>query len=146
METNQDFYEEIYPSMTLRETFSPVVDFVNPGKLMTCDLRNIKKQDMLDSFDNICKVLDTICIYNNLTIIQKIHHQFIPHGFSIIYMLAESHISIHSFPEKKYIAFDIYTCRNYDNNTEYFKIYDFLVDAFGADYSSDAINIIDRSF
>ena len=123
-----------------------IVGFANPGKIMTCDLRNIKKPDMLNNFDNICKVLDIICIYNNFNIIQKIYHEVSPLGYSIIYILSECHISLYSFPEKNYIAFDIYTCRYYENNSVYFKIYDFLVEAFDADYDSDAITVIDRSF
>jgi S-adenosylmethionine decarboxylase len=37
-------------------------------------------------------------------------HKFNPHGISGVCLLAESHISIHTWPEKKYIAFDIFTC------------------------------------
>jgi S-adenosylmethionine decarboxylase len=35
-----------------------------------------------------------------------------PGGFSGFVMIAESHISIHTFPKKRFVSIDIYTCKN----------------------------------
>ena len=37
-------------------------------------------------------------------------HKFSPHGITGLVLLAESHISIHSWPEIQYLAIDIFTC------------------------------------
>ena len=37
-------------------------------------------------------------------------HQFSPEGVSGFVMIAESHISIHTWPEHSYAAIDIFTC------------------------------------
>jgi S-adenosylmethionine decarboxylase len=37
-------------------------------------------------------------------------HRFNPHGLTGIAIIAESHISIHTWPELKYAALDIFTC------------------------------------
>ena len=37
-------------------------------------------------------------------------HKFSPHGITAFVLLAESHISMHSWPEKNYLAVDIFTC------------------------------------
>jgi S-adenosylmethionine decarboxylase len=37
-------------------------------------------------------------------------HRFIPHGVSGVVVIAESHLSIHTWPEIGYAAVDIYTC------------------------------------
>lgn len=37
-------------------------------------------------------------------------HKFDPQGVTCVAMLAESHISIHTWPEKGYAAVDIFTC------------------------------------
>ena len=37
-------------------------------------------------------------------------HQFKPFGVSGVAVLAESHISIHTWPEKSYAALDIFVC------------------------------------
>jgi len=36
------------------------------------------------------------------------------YGYSTFVMIAESHISIHTFPELKYISFDCYSCKSFD--------------------------------
>lgn len=35
-----------------------------------------------------------------------------PGGWSIVQMIAESHISIHTFPKRGFVSADVYTCRN----------------------------------
>jgi len=35
-------------------------------------------------------------------------------AFTALYLLSESHLSIHTWPEKGYIAIDIFTCGNCD--------------------------------
>jgi S-adenosylmethionine decarboxylase len=49
-------------------------------------------------------------------------------GISGFVMIAESHISIHTFPEKDYVFIDVFSCRGFDVE-EATKL---LVSAFGA--------------
>ena len=51
------------------------------------------------------------------TVLHKFSHQFSPQGVTIVYALAESHISCHSFPEKGSVALDCYTCGSMDPKT-----------------------------
>ena len=44
------------------------------------------------------------------TIVQPVFHQFNPHGVSGVIVIAESHFSIHTWPEYGYCALDIFTC------------------------------------
>ncbi len=37
-------------------------------------------------------------------------HQFKPSGVTGIILLSESHISVHTWPEKRFIAMDIFSC------------------------------------
>ena len=39
-------------------------------------------------------------------------HKFDPQGVTCVAMLAESHISIHTWPEMDYAAFDVFMCGN----------------------------------
>ena len=56
------------------------------------------------------------CSLNNASKIAKakvlnlISHKFEPQGVTAIALLAESHISIHTWPESNYCAVDIFTC------------------------------------
>ena len=37
------------------------------------------------------------------------------YGYSSFVMIAESHISIHTFPEISYVSFDCYSCKGFDD-------------------------------
>ena len=37
-------------------------------------------------------------------------HKFNPHGVTAIVLIAESHLSVHTWPEHGYAALDIFTC------------------------------------
>ncbi|MBN1277064.1 MAG: adenosylmethionine decarboxylase, partial [Deltaproteobacteria bacterium] len=43
-------------------------------------------------------------------IIKPVFHKFKPHGVSGVVVIAESHFSIHTWPEYGYCAVDIFTC------------------------------------
>lgn len=45
-------------------------------------------------------------------------HRFPPNGVSGVIVISESHISIHTWPEHRYVALDIYTCGEYSNPEE----------------------------
>ena len=46
----------------------------------------------------------------NATVLNLISNKFEPQGVTAIALLAESHISIHTWPERHYSAVDIFTC------------------------------------
>ena len=48
------------------------------------------------------------------TVLNKFSHQFSPQGVTVVYALAESHVSCHTFPEKGSVALDCYTCGHMD--------------------------------
>ena len=45
-----------------------------------------------------------------LTHLSTQSHQFEPQGATVIFLLAESHLSIHTWPEKGLIACDLFCC------------------------------------
>ncbi|MGE5557751.1 MAG: adenosylmethionine decarboxylase [Bacillota bacterium] len=46
----------------------------------------------------------------NMTVLDEKMHKFHPQGLTALLLLAESHISIHTYPEKGYAAIDVFTC------------------------------------
>ena len=46
----------------------------------------------------------------NATVLNLMSNKFEPQGVTAIALLAESHISIHTWPESNYSAVDIFTC------------------------------------
>lgn len=61
----------------------------------------------------------------------KIFYQFPESGVTGVVLLAESHIAIHTWPEKDYVTLDIYVCNVSQNNTEKAKrLYDSIIELF----------------
>ncbi|MGE0709519.1 MAG: adenosylmethionine decarboxylase [Planctomycetota bacterium] len=48
------------------------------------------------------------------TVVGEAFHRFTPHGVSGTVVIAESHLSIHTWPERGYAAIDIFTCGGLD--------------------------------
>jgi S-adenosylmethionine decarboxylase len=46
----------------------------------------------------------------HMTILGEESHKFSPQGFTGLLLLSESHISIHTYPERGYAAIDVFTC------------------------------------
>jgi S-adenosylmethionine/arginine decarboxylase-like enzyme len=82
----------------------------------------------------------------NYTILGENDYEFYPQGCSFIFLLSESHLSVHTFPEKKYLAFDLYTCRYYENNSVYIDIYLQLCEKLGCKVQECDYKIIERNF
>ena len=61
------------------------------------------------------------------------------YGFSSFVMIAESHISIHTFPEACFFSFDCYSCKNFDHQ----KVVDQLSKHF--DIEDMSVKVIERT-
>jgi len=120
-------------------------DYESSGMHMICDFKGIANTQLLNNCDELNIMLKDICKTHNFQILNEIQHAFEPIGDSILFLLSESHISIHTFPEKNHMSFDIYTCRQYKDNEEYNNIFKFLVDKLGASIDSKC-QIINRYF
>jgi S-adenosylmethionine decarboxylase proenzyme len=48
------------------------------------------------------------------TVIDSMFHEFQPGGITGILLLAESHMSVHTWPEHSYAAFDMFSCASAD--------------------------------
>ena len=105
-------------------------NITSSGKHLICDLKEIKNIQLLNSIDSIKEIFNTICYNYDFTVLKTIEHEFEISVITLIYMLSESHISIHTFPERNYAAIDIYTCREYETDKEYNEIYSYLVNMF----------------
>ena len=53
---------------------------------------------------------EKLCRCFNFHVVDNFDHQFSPYGSTIVYVLEESHLAIHSWPEFGYIHCDIVTC------------------------------------
>ena len=120
-------------------------EYESSGKHMICDFKGIQNIELLNNFYQLTLLLKDICQNNDFQILNAVEYKFEPIGCSIIFLLSESHLSIHTFPEKNHMSFDLYTCRQYKDNEVYNNIYKFLVDKLKASPNS-LCKIVDRFF
>ena len=73
-------------------------------ELYRCDCERLNDEPFLRC------ILNRAAKLANATVLNLISNKFEPQGVTAIALLAESHISIHTWPESKYSAVDIFTC------------------------------------
>jgi S-adenosylmethionine decarboxylase len=64
----------------------------------------------LDDERCLIDLLENAAVASGATVIQTISKKFEPQGVTVICLLSESHISIHTWPEEGKAAVDVYTC------------------------------------
>ena len=74
------------------------------GSYLDCDLRSISDLDSL-----MCAMDDAVRA-SGATILDKTVHIFAPNGLTIVYLLSESHASLHTYPEYGHCFIDLFTC------------------------------------
>jgi S-adenosylmethionine decarboxylase len=80
---------------------------------------NLKRLD-LDLYDvdarkydnkkELLKVANKIVKLINTSVVTHKYHKFKPYGSTLILILADSSMAIHTYPEKNFITIEIHTC------------------------------------
>ncbi len=79
------------------------------GEHYICDLSDCNRQLLMDS-EQLYALFSKAVRDSGLTVVQEGHYKFSPHGFTCFLLLAESHASLHAWPEYGYCAIDLFTC------------------------------------
>ena len=80
---------------------------IKVGEHITLDIIGTNKEYEPTVYE---RVIYEIAKAAKVTILNISKYKFEPQGFTILALLAESHISFHTFPEKGIISFDFFTC------------------------------------
>src|SRR6266571_3914601 len=73
-------------------------------ELFDCDL------DAINNVESVKGALIEAATRAHATIVDVVFHEFNPFGVSGVGVIAESHLSIHTWPEYRYAAVDIFSC------------------------------------
>ena len=73
-------------------------------ELIDCDAA------LLNDVEYLRKVISDTARQIGATVIKDSFYQFTPQGVSGVLIIAESHISIHTWPEYGFAAVDVFTC------------------------------------
>lgn len=77
------------------------------GTHLICDMWQCNYSD---DEELLKKLLVAAAKKANATVLNVSSHKFDPAGVTVIVLLAESHISLHSWPEYNYVGIDVFTC------------------------------------
>lgn len=90
--------------------------YVN-GSLGSIAILDVSIQDSSDPVTsplNDVALLEAMCKDvvkgSGLTIMNYQTHQFEPYGVTMLFLLAESHLSIHTWPENNCLSMDVHSC------------------------------------
>ncbi len=79
------------------------------GTHLLVELRDCNTR-LLDDVKKIKETMVAAAKEAKATVIGAHFHRFSPHGISGVVVIAESHLSIHTWPEYGYAAVDVFTC------------------------------------
>jgi S-adenosylmethionine decarboxylase len=93
-------------------------------ELFDCDF------DAINNLATVKNALVEAAKRAHATIVDVVFHEFNPFGISGVVVIAESHLSIHTWPEHRYAAVDIFSCGDVLKPEV---AANFLVEQFGAE-------------
>ena len=67
------------------------------------------------SLQALCERLVT---HSGLHAVGRLFHQFEPAGATGMVLLAESHLAVHTWPERRFVSVDLYVCNHGQDNAE----------------------------
>jgi len=70
--------------------------------------------DQLNSVNFLRSIFTKAILKSEMTILNEYSHKFSPYGITMLFALAESHVSCHTWPEKGCLSADFYTCGEKD--------------------------------
>ncbi len=77
-------------------------------EMLGCDAQLLKRTDYVE------RVMVEAARKGRMSILTYNFHQFAPYGVSGVVIIEESHMSIHTWPEYRYAAVDIFYCSDED--------------------------------
>ena len=100
---------EIYKKSQILSSFTDEPKLICQSKHLLLELYRCDCEKLNDESFLRCS-LNRAAKLAKATVLNLISNKFDPQGVTAIALLAESHISIHTWPESKYSAVDIFTC------------------------------------
>ncbi len=74
------------------------------AELTGCNVAVLDDQEKLES------IFKTAAEKAGATVVNATAHRYSPHGVSVVVVISESHVSVHTWPEYGFASVDIYTC------------------------------------
>lgn len=73
---------------------------------MTADVSGVDKKAAISLLEDLAQSL-------GYTVVGRASHAFKPHGVTVVLLLSESHLSIHTWPEREFAVVEMVTCKRF---------------------------------
>lgn len=84
------------------------------GTTLLCTIFNVA-ESLLNSPEDLVQYCEEALHKDSFTILSKVTHTFDPQGFTCVWLLAESHLALHTYPEHQSLTLTLYSCRGPDD-------------------------------
>ena len=91
------------------------------GQEISCVMKGID-ETLLVNNNKLNKIFIDALKKCNFGILKSINHEFTPHGLTILILLSESHLAIHTYPEHNALYFSLYSCRGPKDSEKTFEL------------------------
>ncbi len=71
---------------------------------------------LLERRERLEQLCVAACRDAGMTVVGQAFHQFLPTGVTGVVLLAESHLAVHTWPEQRFVAADVYVCDHLSAN------------------------------
>lgn len=106
------------------------------GRELIIDVDNIIDVSLLETIDGIKPLMEKVIQNCNLNVVGMVEHQFQPYGATILYLLSESHLTIHTYVKERACSINLYTC---NANTDFTDALDIIYKFFKQPYITKKI-------
>lgn len=92
------------------------------GKHIIAELYGVS-EELISKVDKVKEIVESVVEEAELTKISSHYKQFEPYGVTGVVLIAESHISLHTWPEYKMVNLDIFTCGDTRKTDKAFELF-----------------------
>ncbi len=79
--------------------------------------------ELISKEETVRQIVEEVVEEAELTKVGSVYKQFNPHGVTGIVLIAESHVSVHTWPEYELVNLDIFTCGDTSKAEKAFKLF-----------------------
>ena len=94
-----------------------------PGLHLIADLHDCPSRNEMQDRDALATLCRREALAAGLTVVGELFHPFVdaggaPAGVTGVLLLAESHVAVHTWPERGLVTLDVYVCNVRDDRSE----------------------------
>jgi S-adenosylmethionine decarboxylase len=92
------------------------------GRHIIAELYGVS-EELITNESTVRQILEEVTEKANLERVGSVFKQFNPHGVTGIVLIAESHVSIHTWPEFGLVNLDVFTCGDISKADKAFELF-----------------------